>query len=135
MPVFPQYQSALLVQAGNYRLFTQGTTVAAGVVTIAAACGDIITNKVVAGDASTYNVTLPSVALGGPVVVKVTGLIQGNASNTMVVVPQVVDTVAGCKIDGFGSISLVYPGDLYVLASDGTQWWTVSKAHTTTQTW
>ncbi len=134
MPVFPQYQNALIVQAGNYRLFTQGTTVAAAPRAIAAAAGDIITNKVVTGDATVYTVTLPSVALGGPVVVKVTGF-QGQASNQVIVIPQVVDTVAGCLIDGFGSVNVQYPGDCYVFASDGTQWWCISKFHTTTQTW
>lgn len=131
---FPAYGQSVNVTGGNIRVLTQGTTVAAGTVAVAAAAGDVIINKVVSGDASTYNVTLPPVALGGPVVIKVTGL-QGQASNKVVVVPQVVDTVAGCLIDGFGSIAAQYPGDVYVLASDGTQWWAISKFHTTTQTW
>lgn len=134
MPVWPQYINADLVEAANYRVFTQGTSVTAGAQAIAANPGDVIINKVTAGDASTYTVTLPPVSQGGPVCVKMTGA-PGNVSNTMIVIPQVVDTVAGCLIDGFGSIKLLQVPEEYILASDGTNWWTVSKAHNTNVTW
>lgn len=134
MPYFPQYGNAVLVESANYRVFTQGTHVTAGAVAIAAASGDVIINKVAAGDASTFTVTLPPVALGGPVAVKMTGA-RGNVSNTILVIPQVADTVAGCLIDGFGSITLLQVPEEFVLASDGAQWWSVSKFHLTTSTW
>lgn len=134
MPTWPQPQTALLVESANFRQLLQGTHVAAGTVAVAAAAGDVINNVVVAGDASTYNVTLPPVNTGGPVAVKVTGVV-GQVSNSVVIVPQVADTVAGCLIDGFGSIKLIQPNALLVLVSDGAQWWIVSRSHQTTDTW
>jgi hypothetical protein len=140
MPSFPQYPNAVLVEAANYRQLTQGTHVAAGAVAVAANAGDIINNVVAAGDASTYTVTLPPAALGGPVLVKVSGQF-GCVSNSVVIIPQVADTVAGTKIEGFGSIKLIQPltaagtGTSVLLASDGTQWWIISRAFNTTDTW
>ncbi len=140
MPSFPQYPNAVLVEAANYRQLTQGTNVTAGAVAVAANAGDIINNVVAAGDASTYTVTLPPVVLGGPVLVKVSGKF-GNVSNSVVIIPQVADTVAGTKIEGFGSIKLIQPltaagtGTSVLLASDGTQWWIISRAFNTTDTW
>jgi len=134
MPYFPQYPNAALVEYANYRTLKQGTHVTAGAVAVAALAGDVINNVVVSGDASTYTVTLPEVALGGPVLVKVTGVF-GQVSNSVVIIPTVADTVAGCLIDGFGSISLIQPNALVLLASDGTQWWIISRSHQTTDTW
>lgn len=137
MPVFPQYQNSLLVESANYRQLTQGTHVshtANPLAACTAACGDVINNVVVSGDATAYTVTLPSVATGGPVLVKVTGTF-GQVSNTVTIIPQVVDTVAGALIDGFGSIQLIQPNASVLLASDGTNWWIISRSHQTTDTW
>lgn len=137
MPFWPQYANAVLVENANYRQLTQGTHVnhsSNPLAACAAASGDVINNVVASGDATAYTVTLPSVALGGPVCVKVTGVF-GQVSNTVTIIPQVVDTVAGCLIDGFGSIQLIQPNALVVLASDGTQWWIISRSHQTTDTW
>lgn len=126
-----------LCEGANYRLLTQGTGVnhsSNPLAACAAASGDFITNKVVAGDATAYTVTLPFVANGGPVVVKVIGQF-GCVSNTVTIIPQVADTVAGTLIDGFGSIQLVQPNALVALVSDGAQWWIVSRSHQTTDTW
>lgn len=135
MPAWPQYMNSQLVEFANYRTFTQGTSVAAGNVAVAANPGDVIVNNVQAGDASTYTVTLPSVALGGPVEVKVVGAF-GNVSNSVIIIPQVVDTVAGCQIDKtWNSLKLIQPNSSVVLASDGTQWWTIASRHNTVDTW
>jgi hypothetical protein len=132
---FPQYANAALVTTANYRTFTQGTHVTAGAVAIAANPGDVIINQVASGDASTYTVTLPPVAQGGPVEVKVVGVV-GQASNSVVIIPQVVDTVAGCKIDQqWNSLALIQPNSNVVLASDGTNWWLISSKHNTQDTW
>lgn len=143
MPYFPQYQNAVLVDNANYVQLTQGTHVSHTANPLAAYSanpGDIVTNVVVAGDATPYIITLPSVALGGPVMVKVQGAF-GQVSNSVLIIPQVVDTVAGCKIEGFGSLKLIQPltaagtGTSIVLASDGLQWWIISRAFNTTDTW
>jgi len=126
-----------LVEGANYRLLTQGTSVshsANPLAACAASPGDFITNKVVAGDATAYTVTLPPVIDGGPVVVKVIGTF-GQVSNSVLIIPQVADTVAGTLIDGFGSLTLVQPNALVALVSDGAQWWIISRSHQTTDTW
>jgi hypothetical protein len=136
MPYFPQYQNAVLVEWANYV-----TTVLTGSTgaTISANAGDCQIIEVNAVNVSgTAKVTLPSVALGGPVLVKFASTAEGTAHGTAAVVtiiPQVVDTVAGCKIDGFGSITLTALGDTLVLASDGTNWWAVNKFINSIETW
>ena len=127
MPYFPQYVNATLVEFANYRTF------AAPQAAITAASGDVITVKGVINNTTTSVVTLPEVALGGPVVVKLAGVFGVQAPVT--IIPTVVDTVAGCLIDGVGSITLHNAGDQVQLASDGLQWWTISKAHNTNDTW
>jgi hypothetical protein len=143
MPYFPQYSGAKLVEFANYRTITQGTNVShtsATNLAVTANPGDVINNVVVSGDASAYVVTLPPVAQGGPVQVKVSGIF-GQVSNSVTIIPQVVDTVAGCLIEGFGSITLTQPtsasgsGSSVVLASDGLQWWIISRAVSTLNTW
>jgi hypothetical protein len=143
MPTYPQYANSQLVEYGNYLYLTQGTGVSHSAnpeATCAAAPGDIIINEVASGDATAYTVTLPEVALGGPVEVKVVAKSGaaagfGNVSNTVTIIPTVADTVAGCLIDGWGSIQLIQPNASVVLASDGTNWWIISRSHQTTDTW
>lgn len=140
MPTFPQYQSAALVQAANYRNLTQ----ASGVTAYSANAGDFFTNSVLAGDATGYVITLPAVVNGGPVAVKMSG-VPGNVSNTITVQVLGSDYAAGCRIGGtggYGSLKLIHnaaatqlDGPLVILASDGTNWWIVSKAHSTVDTW
>lgn len=140
MPVFPQYQNATLVANANYRSLTQ----ASGTTAYSANPGDFFTNSVLAGDATAYVITLPAVVTGGPVAVKLAG-VPGNVSNTVVVQILGADYAAGSRIGGtggYGSIKLVHDGaagqldgPLLILASDGTNWWIVSKAHSTVDTW
>jgi hypothetical protein len=140
VPYFPQYSSATLVEYANYRSLTQ----ASGVTAYSANSGDFFTNSVLAGDATAYVITLPSVALGGPVAVKMAG-VPGNVSNTVTVAVLGADYAAGCRIGGtggYGSVKLIHnaasgqlDGPLLILASDGTNWWIVSKAHSTVDTW
>ena len=136
MPVFPQYENATLVQFANY--VKTALTGSAGA-SIAANSGDVqIVEVNVANVSGVALITLPPVALGGPVVVKYSSNNHeadfGSAA-VVTVVPQVIDTVAGTLINGYGSITLTNIGDEVVLASDGVQWWTISKAHNTHDTY
>ena len=140
MPTFPQYQNASLVQNANYVKLTQ----ASGTTAYSANPGDFFTNSVLAGDATAYTITLPAVNTGGPVAVKMAG-VPGNVSNQIIVQVLGADFAAGCRIGGtggYGSLKLIHnaaagqlDGPLVILASDGTHWWLVSKAHSTVDTW
>ncbi len=136
MPNFPQYQNAALVAYATY-----STTVLTGSsgATITALAGSVVVVEVNAVNVSgTATVTLPEVALGGPVCVKFASTAEGTAHGTaaqVTIIPTTVDTVAGCKIDGFGSVTLTALGDVVTLASDGTNWWLIDRFHNTIETW
>ena len=140
MPTFPQPLTGILTEAANYRSLTQ----ASGTTAYSANSGDFFTNAVLAGDATAYVVTLPAASLGGVVAVKMSG-VPGNVSNTVTVQVLGADFAAGSRIGGtggYGSLKLIHnaaatqlDGPLVILASDGTNWWLVSKAHSTVDTW
>src|ERR1035437_3459498 len=133
MPDFPQYQNAALVTYANYRTFL--LTGSAGA-TIAANSGDVILVEVEAVNVSgTAVVTLPSVVLGGPVLVKVVSGNHDTAFGTAArvrVQPATADVVT---IDGFNTLVLQNLGDQAVFASDGVNWWIIDKAHNTVDSW
>ena len=136
MPVFPQYANAKLVEFANYVVTVLAGSAGASITALAGDVQIIEVNAVnVSGNAK---VTLPEVALGGPVLVKFSSNNHdadfGTAA-TITVIPTVADTVAGCLIDGNGSITLSNIGDQAVFASDGTNWWLISKAHNTHDTY
>ena len=137
MPDFPQYQNAALVEYANYRATV--LTGSAGA-SISANPGDVILVEVNAVNVSgTAAVRLPAVALGGPVLVKFTSTNANTAFGTAAVVtiaPAVADVQAATEvtIDGRNSIQLNNLGDQVVLASDGTNWWIIDKAHNTHDT-
>jgi hypothetical protein len=136
MPDFPQYQNAALVEYANYR--STVLTGSAGA-TIAANPGDVILVEVNAANVSgTAAVRLPSVTLGGPVLVKFTSTVTttfGTAA-LVTIAPAVADVQAATEvtIDGRNSLQLNNLGDQVVLASDGTNWWIIDKAHNTHDT-
>ena len=138
MPDFPQYSQAALVPYANYR--STVLTGSAGA-TIAANPGDVILVEVNAVDVSgTATVRLPSVALGGPVLVKFTSSNANTAFGSAAVVsiaPAVADVQAATEvtIDGRNSVTLNNLGDQAVLASDGSNWWVIDKSHNTHDTW
>lgn len=141
MPNFPQYQNAFLAEYATYRQLTQGTHVS-HTANPATPCfanpGDVITNVVVAGDSTAYTVYLPAVTTGGPVIVKVTG-VPAPTGNTVTISPLVSDTVAGVLIDGWANVVIANTAGgsnaTVTFASDGSNWWIVSKSHSTTETW
>ena len=136
MPYFPQYSGGVLVPNANYVVTVlTGSTGA----TISANSGDIQLVEVNAANVSgTATITLPSVALGGPVLVKFTttaALTYFGTAARVKVVPNSVDATAGAKIDGFNSIVLQNLGDQAVFASNGTTWWIIDKTHNTIDSW
>lgn len=136
MPDFPQYQNGVLVEYATYT--TTVLTGSAGA-TIAANSGDVRVIQVNAVNVSgTATITLPSVALGGPVLVKFTSNDHDTAFGTAArvkIVPAAADVTAGALIDGYGSVTLQNLGDQAVFASDGTNWWVIDKSHNTTDSW
>ena len=137
MPDFPQYQNAALVEYANYRqLNLTGSTGGS----ITANPGDVINVTVNAVNVSgTATVTLPSVLLGGPVLVKFTHTNGNTAFGSAAIVrilPATADVNAPTEvtIDGYNSLTLNNLGDQVLLASDGTNWWIIDKAHNTHDT-
>jgi len=133
MPDFPQYQNAELVEYASYK-----TTVLTGSsgASITANPGDVIVVEVnVQNVSGTATVTLPAVALGGPVLVKFSSTAAGTVHGTAAVVsvvPAAADVTAGAKIDGsYGSVQLNNIADQVLFASDGTNWWIIDKYHNT----
>lgn len=137
MPYFPQYQNAQLVEYANYRSFVKTGSSA---LAVAANSGDAILVEVNAVNVSGLTtVTLPSVALGGPVLVKFTSSNANTAfgsAATVAIVPAAADVAAATEvtIDGHNSILLNNLGDQVVLASDGSNWWIIDKYHNTHDT-
>ena len=137
MPDFPQYQNAALVEYANYRqLNLTGSTGGS----ITANPGDVINVTVNAVNVSgTATVTLPSVLLGGPVLVKFAG--DGNttfgSAAIVRVLPATADVNAATEvtIDGYNSLTLTNVSDQVLLASDGSNWWIIDKAHNTHDTY
>lgn len=84
MPVFPQYQNAVLVENGNFVTHTAASTAA-----ITAVSGDV---HVINSAATGWPVTLPPVGLGGPVKVIII-----HATGTAVVSPT---ETAGVSVNG-----------------------------------
>jgi hypothetical protein len=138
MPDFPQYQNAQLVTYANYRPFL--LTGSAGA-TINANSGDCILVQVNAVNVSgVASVRLPSVALGGPVLVKFTSTNANTAfgsAATVTVAPALTDVQAATEvtIDGRNAITLNNLGDECVFASDGSNWWIIDKSHNTHDTY
>lgn len=128
MPYFPQYENALLVEFANYR------SIAAGTAAVTASAGDVVVVKQSANVSTATTVTLPSVSLGGPVLVKLVGTFGTGAACHVVPAPQDVTATTEVTIDGFNSVTLNNAGDQVVLASDGANWWLISKAHNTHDT-
>lgn len=136
--IFPQYQKAELVPSANYVITVLSD--ADSPVAIIAASGDVqiveINSHVITDPVAT--ITLPDVAVGGPVCVKLSSIAPSTYFGSLAqvnVVPAPEDVADAVLINGYGSISLRNIGDVAVFASDGAQWWTIGKSHNTHDTW
>lgn len=108
-----QVSSAVLVEASNFVSKATGYTASPGDV--------VLCNGGTTGQAATFNVTLPAVALGGPVTV-----VNLNATTTGATVTVV--TSDGAKIDGLtGStgtgVNIGFNRSTF--SSDGSNWWRI----------
>lgn len=108
MPYYPQYMNAQLVEYANFTVQTSAYTAKSGDFVLANATS------------AAFTVTLPAVALGGPVTVKKTD----SASHTVTIVTADGSTIDG--LTGATGIGLAAQYDTVELASDGTNWWVVS---------
>lgn len=130
MPTFPQYQNAQLVEFANYRELTDS------VAAVQANSGDIIEIQFSVNGTNTVTVTLPPIALGGPVLLRRKGKIGDNRTGTLILIPSPVDVANGIGIGAYGEITVVNGGDEIVVASDGaTTWVPISKYHNTHDSW
>jgi hypothetical protein len=123
---FPQYQNAAYVGYANYRTGLDAN--------VTATEGDVLEFTPTANRTA----TLPPVASGGPVLVRLGGTF--GAGNFVRVVLSASDLASGVTIDGgakgpVNSIQLNNAGDQVVLASDGSNWWQINKCHNTHDTW
>lgn len=106
MPIFPQYQNAVLVENANIVAKTASYTAVSG-------------DFAIVSPAAATVVTLPGVALGGPVAVK-------NLTGAYAVTVKSAD---GSTIDGIAGttgFALAKAYDTVVLVSDGSNWWSIS---------
>lgn len=117
MPQFPQYPNALLVESANYRTGLDANATAAA--------GDVCVFTPTAARV----LTLPAVAAGGPVCVVLAGTF--GAGFGVKIVPSDSSQIEGIATGPVGSVLLNNAGDQVVLASDGTNWWAISKSHNT----
>lgn len=135
MPNFPQYANASLVEYANFRsLVLTGSTGGS----IAANSGDVILVEVNGVNVSgTGAVTLPPVALGGPVLVKYVstkGKTDFGSAVIVTVTPAATDVTAGVTVDGYYNLTLNNIGDQVLVASDGSNWWIIDAKHNTHDT-
>ena len=108
-----QYPNAVLVESSNFVYKNTGYTASSGDV--------VVCNNGTAGVAATFSVTLPAVALGGPVTVL-------NQAATTVGGTVTVITSDGSQIDGTSGTSGTSPATIQIgrnrntFVSDGTNW-------------
>jgi hypothetical protein len=122
MPVFPQHSAAKLVEYANF--------VSALDASYSANPGDFVEFE----PSANRVLTLPPAASGGPVGVQLGGTF--GAGFTVQVVRAAGDTgvIKGLATGNATSVTLRNSGDNVVLTSDGTNWYAVSKAHNSADT-
>lgn len=109
-----QYSGARLVEFSNFVKTNTGYTANAGDI--------VLCNAGTTGQAATFTVTLPAVALGGPVtVINADATTVGGTITVKTADLSLIDNVVGTT-----GVTIAIAYNRNTFASDGTNWWRVA---------